>query len=143
MRTTMPKSRANTAPAVLKSSVVADPPGLLGPVCLASSTPAKPGTAATNPASTSAASSAAALAVIAPAMRKLIILAKIDRLQHQEPADITSWDYQKIKDFGADVAQLVRLQRGPLSHVLRISERIARCYGVTMDQIDPCHGEAA
>lgn len=78
-----------------------------------------------------------------PALRKTIILAKIDKLQAREPAGIASWEYQKIKDFGADVSQLSRLQRGPLSHVLRISERIARCYGVTMEQIDPCHGEAA
>ena len=76
-------------------------------------------------------------------MRKTIILAKIDKLQRKEPDDLVTWNYQQIKDFGADVSQLGRLQRGPLSHVLRISERIAKCYGVTMEQIDPCHGEAA
>lgn len=76
-------------------------------------------------------------------MRKTIILAKIDKLQAREPSAFRSWSYQKIKEFNADVSQLGRLQRGPLSHVLRISERIAKCYGVTMDQIDPCHGEAA
>ena len=85
----------------------------------------------------------AAPAPVTPALRKTIILAKIDRLQTSEPPSMTGWPYQKIKDFFADVAQLKRLQRGPLSHVLRISERIARCYGVDMAQIDPCHGEAA
>lgn len=82
-------------------------------------------------------------APITPALRKTIILAKVDRLQVQEPPAFRSWSYQKIKDFNADVSQLGRLQRGPLGHVLRISGRIAATYGLDMAQIDPCHGEAA
>ena len=86
---------------------------------------------------------ATAAPAITPALRKTIILAKIEKLQAREPSAFRSWSYQKIKDFNADVSQLGRLQRGPMSHVLRISKRIATAYGVTMEQIDPCHGEAS
>lgn len=90
-----------------------------------------------------AAPASAAPAAIPPALRKTIILAKIDKLTSNEPVGLYDWKYQEFKDHFADIAQLGRLQRGPLSHILRISERIARSYGVTMDRIDPCHGEAA
>ena len=90
-----------------------------------------------------AAAPSAQPAPIAPALRKTIILAKIDKLQAQEPPTLKSWGYQQMKDFGADVAQLKSLARGPLSHILRISSRIARAYGVDMAQIDPCHGDGA
>jgi hypothetical protein len=85
---------------------------------------------------------AAPPAPIPLALRKTIILAKIDKLTQYSPPSLYSWEYQAFVDHFADVAQLGRLSRGPLSHVLRISERIARAYGMTMDQIDPCHGEA-
>lgn len=87
---------------------------------------------------------ATAAPAVSPEMRKTIILGKIDKLQSKGgPADLYTWEYQKVRDFIRDVDQLKRLHRGPLSHILRISERVAKCYGVTMDQIDPCHGEAA
>ena len=76
--------------------------------------------------------------------RKTIILARLDKLQSKVPDGWRSWTYLQTKTFSDDLATLKRLasSNGSVSHVLRIGERVALAYGVPMELIDPCFGEA-
>lgn len=105
----------------------------------------------TSTSAATAAPAAPAATPITPAMRRTIVLARLQKLIGSTvattvvPPNFGKLCWPDICFLADDMAQIRRMGRSKakLGTILRIGTRVATSYGVDMAAIDPCHGSAA
>lgn len=76
--------------------------------------------------------------------RRAAIWARCEQLLQGMPPDFSDWSPERANAFTQDCMTLQRtVITSSLFKFIQAAERVATAYGVTMAEIDPCHGSQA